>query len=80
MGVATSVRCPFCAQENPEQALVCGSCARDVKVPSSLIVERDDLIQKRDKLRDELSRAKAQVAAFKQRRTGRSVERDENGM
>jgi hypothetical protein len=73
------MRCPFCAQENPEQALVCSSCARDITVPLSLIAERDDLIQKCDKVRDELSWAKAQVVEFKRARTRRPAGRDEHG-
>jgi len=79
MTVATSVRCPFCAQENPVQAVVCGSCARDMTVPSSLIAEREDLIKKRDEVRDELARARAQVVAFKHAPTSRPAGRDGHG-
>jgi len=67
--MVTPMRCPFCARENPEQALVCSSCARDIAIPPSLIAERDDLVRKRDEARDELARARAQVAIFRRERT-----------
>jgi predicted ribonuclease YlaK len=44
--------------ENASDALVCANCSRDVSVPVSLINERDNLIRKRDALREELSNAK----------------------
>jgi hypothetical protein len=73
------MRCPFCAQENPEQALVCSSCARDMTVPLSLIAERDELIQKRDKVRNELAQAQAEVAEFRRARTARLAWRNGHG-
>lgn len=63
-----SIECPFCAQPNVAHALVCSSCARDMTVPDSLIAERDELIRKRDKVREELSRAKAELDTFRRRK------------
>ncbi len=60
--------CPFCAQPNADHALACNSCCRDITVPASLLAERDDLIRKREAVRDELSRAKAELEAYKTRR------------
>jgi hypothetical protein len=57
--------CPFCAQENVPDALVCGTCSRDIAVPASLIEERDDLFRKRDAAREELSRAKRELEELK---------------
>ena len=57
--------CPFCAQPNADHALACNSCCRDITVPASLLAERDDLIRKREAVRDELSRAKAELETFK---------------
>lgn len=57
--------CPFCAQPNADHALVCNSCARDIAIPASLIAERDDLIRKREAVREELSRAKAELESYK---------------
>jgi hypothetical protein len=65
--------CPFCAQENASAALVCGSCSRDVAVPASLIAERDDLVRKRDAVREELVRARTELAALKRSRKDRSL-------
>jgi hypothetical protein len=53
--------CPFCLKENGPEALVCGSCARDIAVPKSLLAERDDLIQKRDAVLRDLMKAKAEI-------------------
>lgn len=63
--------CPYCQAENADSALVCASCARDVAVPATLIAERDDLLRKRDHLRDELARARGEVEAIMRRRKSR---------
>ncbi len=60
--------CPYCAQPNAEHALVCNSCARDIAIPASLIAERDGLIRKREAVREELSRAKAELESYKIRK------------
>ena len=52
-------------------ALVCASCARDIAVPATLIAERDNLLRKRDQLRDELARARGEVETIMRRRTPR---------
>jgi len=53
--------CPYCLSENASNALVCSTCSRDIAVPTTLIAERDDLLRKRDFIRDELSRARAEL-------------------
>ncbi|MCP3381735.1 MULTISPECIES: hypothetical protein [unclassified Bradyrhizobium] len=63
--------CPYCQAKNAESALVCASCARDIAVPATLIAERDDLLRKRDQLRDELTRARDEVEAIMRRRKSR---------
>ena len=65
--------CPFCTRENPSAALVCGSCARDIAIPPSLIAERDDLLRKRDVVRQELSGIQAELERLKRRAKHRSV-------
>jgi DNA-directed RNA polymerase subunit RPC12/RpoP len=65
------VRCPYCQSENAGDALVCASCGRDIAVPATLIAERDDLLRKREELRDELRRARDEVEAFILRRKSR---------
>ena len=57
--------CPFCAQPNADHALACNSCCRDITIPASLLAERDGLIRKREAVRDELSRAKAELETYK---------------
>jgi outer membrane murein-binding lipoprotein Lpp len=53
--------------------LVCGSCARDIAVPESLIAERDELARKRDAVRDELAAAKDELNRLKRARKRRSA-------
>ncbi|WP_247381253.1 MULTISPECIES: hypothetical protein [unclassified Bradyrhizobium] len=53
---------------NADGALVCASCARDIAVPATLIAECDDLLRKRDELRDELKRARSEIEAIMLRR------------
>jgi hypothetical protein len=57
--------CPFCATEVPVDALVCGSCGRDITVPASLLAERDDLLRKRDAAREELQRTRDELDQFR---------------
>jgi hypothetical protein len=59
--------CPFCLQENALNALVCDSCSRDIAVPGSLIAERDELIAKRDIVREKLSAARAELERLRYR-------------
>ena len=63
--------CPYCQAENADRALVCASCSRDIAVPATLIAERDNLLRKRDQLRDELARARGEVETIMRRRTSR---------
>ncbi len=63
--------CPFCQSANADGALVCAACARDIAVPATLIAERDDLLHKRDQLRDELKRARGEIEAIMLRRKSR---------
>jgi hypothetical protein len=65
--------CPFCLQENASSALVCASCSRDIAVPVSLLNERDDLVRKRDTVREELSKAKRALEEFKRDKKRRPV-------
>ena len=65
--------CPFCTRENPSNALVCGSCARDIAIPPSLIAEREDLVRKRNAVREELSRIQTELDRLKRRAKHRSV-------
>ncbi len=63
-----TIECPFCAQPNLDHAIACNSCCRDITVPVSLLAERDDLIRKREAVREELSRAKAELESYKVRK------------
>ena len=63
--------CPYCQAENADSALVCTSCARDIAVPATLLAERDDLLRKRDQLREELARARDEVEAIMRRKKSR---------
>jgi hypothetical protein len=64
--------CPFCTRDNPAEAIVCGACGRDIAVPPQLSAERDDLIRKRDHVRDELSRTRAELERLMRKPARRS--------
>jgi hypothetical protein len=55
------MNCPYCRSETDEDALVCAACSRDIAVPATLIAERDELLRKRDALRDELKRRSSEI-------------------
>ncbi len=57
------MRCPFCAAEKDDNALVCQTCNRDTAVPQSLRAEHEELLRKRDSMRAELAEAKGKLAA-----------------
>ncbi|KJC56931.1 hypothetical protein UP10_31625 [Bradyrhizobium sp. LTSPM299] len=65
------IPCPFCRSENPDNALVCINCARDIALPATLLAERDDLLRKRDVLREELRCAKQEIEIIMNRRRSR---------
>ena len=65
------MNCPYCRSENADAALVCASCSRDIAIPATLIAERDELLRKRDLLRDELRQARAELEAIRGRRKRR---------
>ena len=61
------MQCPFCHSEKDDVAPVCASCGRDTAVPEALLAERAELLQKRDRLREELQSAQARLAAMRAR-------------
>ncbi len=63
--------CPFCLSEIAEATLVCSVCGRDIAIPPGLIAERDDLLRKRDRVRDELRRARQEIETLRNRRKPR---------
>jgi hypothetical protein len=65
------MKCPYCQSDNVENAFVCASCSRDIAIPATLIAERDDLLNKRERLREELRRARDQIETIRNRRKSR---------
>jgi hypothetical protein len=65
-------RCPFCFSEKEAEAPVCPTCNRDTEIPASLRKEREDLMQMRDRLRDELAEKQAMLRARKRQIKGTS--------
>lgn len=59
--------CPFCQSDNAPSALVCAACGRDIAVPESLLAERDELLRKRDRLREALAAATAELKKWERR-------------
>ena len=62
-----AMTCPYCQWQNTEKVLVCTACGRDVAVPASLIAERDELLRKREAIREELRKAEAEIAVIRSR-------------
>jgi hypothetical protein len=60
--------CPFCGSDHRSSALVCATCGRDIAVPESLVAERDELVRKRDILRQELAEATAELEKWERRK------------
>jgi hypothetical protein len=65
------MNCPYCRSETDEDALVCAACSRDIAVPPTLIAEHDELVRKRDALRDELKRRRGDIETIIRRRKSR---------
>jgi len=65
------MNCPYCRSDNPDAALVCAACSRDIAMPATLIAERDELLHKRNLLRDELRHARSEIEAIKSHRKRR---------
>ena len=63
--------CLYCLAGNAKGALVCASCGRDIAAPATLVAERDELLRKREHLRDELKRARDEIEAVMRRRHSR---------
>ena len=53
------MRCPLCAEENKEDALVCRACRNDMRVPEALMTENRELKQQISELRIELEELQA---------------------
>ena len=65
--------CPYCQGENAVEALVCNACSRDIAVPQSLLAERDELIRRRDALRNELIQARDELEQARRGKKRRSA-------
>jgi hypothetical protein len=65
------MRCPFCIQDCDDAALVCRACGRDLAVPEHVQNEHDELVRKRDTLRLDLERARAELERYRARRLRR---------
>jgi hypothetical protein len=65
------MNCPYCRSETDKDALVCAACSRDIAVPATLIAECDELLRKREALRDELKRRHSEVETIIRRRKSR---------
>jgi hypothetical protein len=63
--------CPYCLSLNAEATLVCVSCSRDIAVPATLVSERDELLRKRDVIREELLKAQREVEMIRLRKQSR---------
>ena len=67
-----ALTCLFCAADNPAGVLVCGNCSRDIAVPGSLIEERDELVRRRNSMKEQLADAKRELENLRRRRQRRA--------
>ena len=56
------MRCPLCAEENKDDALICRACRNDLRVPEELLAENRELKQQIIELRAELENLLARQA------------------
>lgn len=61
------MECPFCAGEVKEGALACKHCARDLRVPESLMEENRELKNKVKELRASIAEAEGELKRLKSR-------------
>jgi predicted nuclease with TOPRIM domain len=59
--------CPFCGGEVTGDALVCKHCARDLRIPESLLEENRELKGKVEELHARIAEAERELAALKSR-------------
>ena len=59
--------CPFCAELNDKQVLVCRTCHRDIAIPPSLKAEHLELSLKCGVLRTELDDVRTRLDAGRRR-------------
>ena len=63
-----ALTCLFCAADNPAGVLVCGNCSRDIAVPGPLLEERDELVRRRDAMKEQLADAKRELENLRRRK------------
>jgi hypothetical protein len=59
------MECPFCAGDVRNDALVCKHCARDLRVPESLLEEGRELKSKIEELRARIADSERELKALK---------------
>ena len=57
--------CPLCASVQSTAALVCTVCNRDIAIPGSLKAEYEDLLLKREALREKIAKANERIATLR---------------
>lgn len=55
------MECPFCAETVKDEALVCRSCSRDLRLVRPLVLEIEELVAELDKMRRDLDHANAKL-------------------
>ena len=63
--------CPYCQRDNPDAALVCSVCSRDIAIPPAVAAERLDLLLKRDQISAELQLVENEISQLRGKRPRR---------
>jgi hypothetical protein len=63
--------CPYCKSQNEEGTLICATCRQDIAIPETLLAERENLLRKRDRAREQLRQVRAELKMLRPHKISR---------